>query len=525
MRYNSPMALDDDTCFRAMLARDRRFEGRFVIAVRTTGVYCRPGCPARMPARANVSFYTHPAAAERGGYRPCLRCRPETAPGSPAWAGTSATVARALRLIEEGAIERDGVDGLATRLGVTDRWLRKLFDAQLGASPLEVARTRRVHFARRLLDEAELSLEDVAAASGFGSARRLHDAIRATFHRSPRELRARRAARGTRSEGPDVAHELRLPARPPFDAAPLFGFFAARAIPGVETASADTYRRAVTLDGEAGVLEVRAVDGPRPGVTVRWTGASPRHLLAVATRVGRLFDLDADVREVGAVLTRDPVLAARWPKHGIRVPGAWDPFEAAVRALLGQQVSVAAARTLAGRLVARCGTPLAGAARGAITHLFPTPAQVAGADLDAMGLTGARVAALRSLARAVADGSVELSAADGLDAFVERLSALPGIGPWSAHYLAMRALGEPDAFPAGDLGVRKALATGERLPSERDVIARAERWRPWRAYAVLALWTGHAPEPRRVPRKPTTTRRAAASRVRPKSSPTKRRSR
>jgi AraC family transcriptional regulator of adaptative response / DNA-3-methyladenine glycosylase II len=295
----------------------------------------------------------------------------------------------------------------------------------------------------------------------------------------------------------EAAHAMRLPARAPFDAAPLFAFFAARAIPGVESADAVSYRRAARIGAAAGVIEIRADDGPRPGVIVGWTGAAPEPSAGFVARLERMFDLAADVRAVGAVLARDPALAARWPRRGIRVPGAWDPFEAAVRALLGQQVSVAAARTLAGRLVARCGTPLGRGARDGLTHHFPTPAQVAGANLDGLGLTGARTRALRTLACAVADGRVALRSDDGLDGFVARLCALPGFGAWSAHYIAMRALGERDAFPAGDLGVRRALATGARLPSEREVIARAERWRPFRAYAVLALWMGAA-EPRRA---------------------------
>jgi AraC family transcriptional regulator of adaptative response / DNA-3-methyladenine glycosylase II len=473
-----------------------------------------------------MRFFACAAAAEAEGFRPCLRCRPETAPGSPAWLGTPATVARALRLIEDGVLDRDGVEGLAARLGVTDRWLRQLFDEQLGASPLAVARTRRIHFARRLLDETALPLEDVAQAAGFGSARRLRDAIQATFHRSPSTLRGRRirAGSGERSGAPGrsptqapnaapsrnaardrsaarsgphrepEAHpiagaSLRIPARRPFAAEPLLAFFGDRAIPGIETVGRGTYRRSAMLDGEAGVIEVRpAADGA--AVDVRWSGGSPRGLLELATRVSRLFDLQADVATIGAQLGRDPLLARRWPRHGVRVPGAWDAFEIVVRALLGQQISVRAARTMAGRLVERCGTPLGRAAAGGVTHLFPTAAEVADADLSGFGLTGARKAALRGTARAVASGALDLSAPGDLDDAVARLTALPGIGPWTAQYIAMRALGETDAFPAGDLGVRKALASGGRMPNRRATLARAERWRPWRAYATLALWTG-----------------------------------
>ena len=499
--------LDDDICYRAFTSRDRRFDGRFVTAVLTTGIYCRPGCPARRPARRNVRFFACPAAAESAGFRPCLRCRPEAAPGSPAWSGTSATVARALRLIDEGALDESGVEGLAARLGVTGRWLRRLFAGQLGAAPLAVARTRRVHFARRLLDETRLSVADVALASGFGSARRLHDAIRATFRRAPRELRrgtagggrAARAGEAPPAAGPDPrgeALELRLPARPPFDAAPLLGFFAARALPGVEEVAGGVYRRSVRLGDESGVLEIRAVPG-EAGVRVRWPASSSRTLLALTSRAGRLFDLEADAATIRAHLRRDPALAYAIPPAGIRVPGAWDPFELGVRALLGQQVSVAAARTLAGRLVRLCGEPLPGGPRGSLTHLFPAPAAVAGADLERIGLTRARAASLRAFATAVASGELDLTVAVGLDEQVARLTALPGIGEWTAHYVAMRALGDPDAFPAGDLGLRRALARGGRMPTPREVAARAERWRPWRAYAAIALWTHDAAGPTR----------------------------
>ncbi|NOT35205.1 MAG: DNA-3-methyladenine glycosylase 2 family protein [Candidatus Eisenbacteria bacterium] len=473
-----------DICYRALEARDRRFEGRFVTAVLTTHIYCRPGCPARIPARRNVRFYACPAAAEGAGFRPCLRCRPDATAGSPAGAGTSATVTRALRLIEDGVLDRDGVEGLADRLGVTDRWLRRLFDEQLGASPLAVARTRRVHFARRLIDDGVMPLEDIAQASGFGSARRLRAAIRATFHRSPAELRGRRAPADFADLGGQV---LRLPARAPFDPHPIFAFFGGRAIPGVEAVADGVYRRTAEIDGDVGVLEVRAAPGD-DALLVRWSGSSPRGLLSIATRVGRMFDLAADVRLIGTTLARDPKLAVRWPRSGVRVPSGWDAFEVAVRALLGQQVSVAAARTLAGRLVARCATPLAASDAAALTHVFPTPHAVGQANLDKLGLPQSRIDALQGMARAVADGSLVLAAPEGVDAFVEHFSRLPGIGRWTAEYVAMRALAEPDAFPAGDLGVRKALAMNGRLPSERETRAIAEAWRPWRAYAALALW-------------------------------------
>ena len=484
------MTIDPDIFWRACSSRDRRFDGRFFTGVTSTGIYCRPICPARLPSRRNVRFYTSAAAAEAAGFRPCRRCRPETAPGSAAWLGTSATVARALRLIEGGALDEGSVDQLGSRLGVTSRWLRQLFAEQLGASPIDVAITRRVHFARRLLDQTSLSLADIALASGFGSERRLRAAVNRTFRRPPSELRGPGAPDGT------TALALRVPARAPFDARPLLAFFAARAIPGVEDVGTGSYRRTITLDGGPAVIAVDARAG-EDAVTLRATPAAPGTLLSLVARVTRLFDLDADAGAIAAHLgTHDARLRRALAGRVVRVPGAWDPFELGVRAMLGQQVSVAAARTLAHRIVLACGEPLP-APDGTLTHRFPTPAAVAGAPLERLGLTRARAAALRGFARAIADGTLDLGSFHDLDDAVGKLTALPGIGDWTAHYLAMRALHEPDAFPAGDLGVRKALARAGRMPTERETLARAERWRPWRAYATLALWSHDAATSRR----------------------------
>jgi AraC family transcriptional regulator of adaptative response / DNA-3-methyladenine glycosylase II len=480
------MALDFEVCWRAWSTRDRRFVGRFVMGVTSTGIYCRPGCPARLPLRRNVRFYASPAAAEAAGFRACRRCRPDAVPGAAAWRGTSATVTRALRLIDEGALAHGALEPLAARLGVTSRWLRALFAQHVGASPLEVAATRRAHFAKRLLEQTALPVEDVALAAGFGGGRRLRAAMTATFGRGPAALRAR-PADGPDASARDGALALRLAARAPFDPAPLLGFLAARAIPGVEHADGATYRRVVapTDGGAPFTLEARAT---ADGLTLRVPPAALTALPHVVARVTRLFDLDADAAAIAAHLARDPVLARALAGRAVRVPGAFDRFEACVRALLGQQVSVAAARTLAGRLVRTAGTPLA-APDGALTHAFPSPAAVAAAPLERLGVTRARAAALRGFAAAVADGTLDLAGFADLDDAVARLTALAGIGDWTAHYIAMRALGEPDAFPAGDLGVRTALSRGGALPPERAVRARAEAWRPWRAYAVMALWT------------------------------------
>jgi AraC family transcriptional regulator of adaptative response / DNA-3-methyladenine glycosylase II len=450
-----------DLCYRAVVTRDRRFDGRFFTAVLTTGVYCRPVCPARCPARKNVRFYACAAAPRATASAvPALPARDRT--GLGAWLGTSATVTRALRLIEDGVLDRDGVEGLAERLGVTDRWLRQLFEEQLGASPLAVARTRRIHFARRLLDESTLPIEEVAAASGFGSARRLRDAIQATFHRSPAALRGRRSRVRVAAMENDHATTggpaLRLAARAPFDAAPILRFLSARAIPGIEKVEAGRYLRSAMLDGEPGIVEVTPVAGVS-AVDVRWSGSSSRGLLELATRVARVFDLRADVLTIGAELTRDPRLARCWPHTGLRVPGAWDPFEIAVRVLLGQQVSVAAARTLAARLAERCGASITRPTVPGLVRRFPDATRLADANLDGLGITGARITAIRGLARAVAENRVDLGTARDLDDTVATLTQLPGVGPWTAQVIAMRALGEPDAFPAGDLGFARRSHT------------------------------------------------------------------
>ena len=487
------MTLDPEICWRAWTARDARFVGRFVMAVTSTHIYCRPGCPARLPARRNVRFYATPAAAEAAGFRACLRCRPDRAPGSPTAAGTAATVTRALRLIDDGALTEGSLETLAERLGVTSRWLRELFERHVGAAPLDVARTRQAHLARRLLEETPLPVEDVAAAAGYGSSRRLRAAFQQVFKQAPATLRRRgtHALRNGSSRATDGGLSLKLPARPPFDAAPTLAFLAARAIPGVEEVHDGAYRRTFTMDGRAAVLSVH----PREdGVELRLPAHAAAAVPRVLSRVSRLFDLDADTGAIRSWLARDPRLARALRGRVVRVPGAFDAFEAGVRALLGQQVSVAAARTLAGRLVVACGEPLA-TPEATLTHVFPSPAAVAKAPLQKLGLTTARAAALRGFAAAVAAGSLDLGAFRDLDDAVEKLTALPGIGDWTAQYVAMRALGEPDAFPAGDLGVRQALQGAPagggsgRLPSEREVRERAERWRPWRAYAVLALWT------------------------------------
>ncbi|MCM3878166.1 MAG: helix-turn-helix domain-containing protein [Thermoanaerobaculia bacterium] len=478
------MDLEKAACVKATLSRDGRFAGRFFVGVVTTRVYCRPGCPAPLPKAKNMRFYAYAAAAEDAGFRPCRRCRPETAPGSPVWNGTSATVSRALKRIFDGD-GHESVETLAARLGLGSRHLRRLFAEHVGASPASLQRTHRVHFARRLLDETSLPAAEVAFASGFESVRRFNDAIRATFHRTPTELRGRNGidARSIR---------LRLPIRPPFDATSLFSFLEERALPGVEAVRGHAYSRTIESRGTPGVLTL-SKNVSENFLVLSLSLPPGSDLLDIVRRAGRLFDVDADPLAIADVLGRDPLLAPLVAaRPGLRVPGAWDPFELSVRAILGQQVSVRGARTLAGRLVAGFGRTLPGGGADGLTHLFPAPAALAAADLSGIGVPAARAAAIRTLAAAVNKGRLELTAERGLEDFETRLCALPGIGPWTAQYVALRAFGEPDAFPAGDLGLRRALEAA-RVPADAAALReRALSWSPFRAYATLHLWSSLA---------------------------------
>jgi AraC family transcriptional regulator of adaptative response / DNA-3-methyladenine glycosylase II len=610
------MTLDFDTCYRAVLARDARFDGRFFTAVTSTGIYCRPICPARTPARRNMRFFPHPGAAEAAGFRACRRCRPETSPGSPDWNVRADLAARAVRLIADGYVDEHGVTGLADRLAVTERHLRRLLLAELGAGPLALARTTRLQTARRLLAETSMPVTEIAFASGFASVRQFNASFQESYGQPPSALRPNAAAvartgqhgpgatgrraggmagpaagravgrtsaraasaasaaspaagPGARYAGAPGAGQpegtwltLRLAGRPPLDSGALLDFLALRAVPGIEQVTGHTYRRTINTPGGPGIIELllpaaAAADGqprtrgagPVPGqVLLRARLPRLRGLGQVVSRCRQLLDLDADPQAINAVLAADdllaPLVAAR---PGLRVPGAYDGFELAVRAVLGQQVSLAAARTFARRIAARYGgrlpaptggpaptrdrvptgdrvTPsdlaggLAGAhvtgadlagtdprqggrARGAAgpadaapTLLFPRAADLAEADLSGLGLTTARQTTLRALATAVASGGLALDQGADPEETAARLAALPGIGPWTVAYILMRAVGDPDAFPASDLGLRRAV---ERLGGGPGM---ARRWRPWRAYAAVHLWAweaGHASTPER----------------------------
>ncbi len=489
----APLPFSERVCEQARLTRDARFDGLFFTAVKTTGIYCRPVCPAPTPHARNVRYYASAAAAAAAGYRPCLRCRPEAAPGSPLHRARSELVRAALRLIEDGALDRAPLAALAARIGVGERHLRRLFDAELGASPQDVAATRRLLFARQLLVETTMPVTAVAGAAGYASLRRFNAAFLDAHGKPPRELRRARLRDAQAAAGgrPQAVHanaiELILPYRPPYDFAALLSFYARRTIAGVEAVDAGCYRRSIVVDGKAALLEVDAA-AKRDALRLRVTGVSAPALGPLVARVRRMFDVDADPRAIGAALRRDAwlrPLVKRWP--GQRLPGAWEGFELAVRAVLGQQVSVAAARTLAARLVERFGTVHAESAALGLGALFPTAATLADAGIEAIGLPRARAAAIRAIARATADGHIGFGAEQTLADFVTRLAALPGIGAWTAHYIAMRALSQPDAFPAGDLVLRKLAGDGTPL-GERAMEARAEAWRPWRAYAVMLLW-------------------------------------
>ncbi|MBK9752524.1 MAG: helix-turn-helix domain-containing protein [Nannocystis sp.] len=473
--------LDRDACYAALAARDARFDGLFFVGVATTGIYCRPVCSARTPRRDRCTFYRSSAEAERAGHRACLRCRPELAPGAAPQDAVPRLVAGATALIDHGYLNEHGVDALARTLGVSARHLRRATEDMLGVSPIELAQSRRLALAKQLLHDSTLPITELAHASGFRSVRRFNALFQARFGRPPSELR-----RAASTRGPALA--LRLDLRPPFDWPRLLAFLAARAIPGVEHIDGDIYRRIVHLGGHTGPVCLRP-DPHHPAIRADIDPALAPVLMPLVARLRRLLDLDAHPAQISAVLARDPRLAPLLRRRpGLRVPGAIDPFEAAARAVLGQQVSVRAATTLAGRLVARFGLPLAEPLAN-LTHRFPTAAEIADIavpELAAIGLPQARAAGLQALARAFTDEHLAGPHQDP-EHFAAALTALPGVGDWTAQYLVLRALHHPDGFPAGDLVLRKAL--GGR--PERAIRERAEAWRPWRAYAVLHLWTEH----------------------------------
>ncbi len=473
------MNLDWRICSRARVTRDARFDGKFFIAVLSTGIYCRPICPVRTVAESSVRYYPSAAAAAEAGFRPCLRCRPESCPGTPAWLGTSNTVSRALRLIGESGLEDGGVEVLADRLGIGSRHLRRLFLRHLGATPIAVAQTRRLHFAKKLIDETKLPMSQIALASGFGCVRRFNAGIRKVYNRTPTQIRRLARQKDIQSAN---QYLFRLHFRPPYHWEGILAFLAARATPGVEVVELGNYRRTISWNGRHGYFEVSPDQG-RDALVVRIEFSDPHSLFFIIERIRAMFDLNADWQAIVQSLKPDPLLVGLVKADpGLRVPGCWNGFELATRAILGQQITVKGATALAGRMISSFGKPFSGA-RG-LTYLFPQPGVLADAKLASIGLPGARAETIRALARAVCDGRISFEGVVDSDAFLRRLCEIPGIGKWTAQYVAMRALAEPDAFPIGDLGLLRATAVG----SSRELERRAEAWRPWRAYAAMYLW-------------------------------------
>ncbi|MFI1955115.1 AlkA N-terminal domain-containing protein [Streptomyces xinghaiensis] len=516
------MHTDTESCVRAVRSKDARFDGWFFTAVRTTGIYCRPSCPAVPPKPENMTFHPSAAAAQQAGYRACKRCRPDATPGSPQWNERADLTARAMRLIADGVVDREGVPGLAARLGYSTRQIERQLHAELGAGPLALARAQRAQTARLLIETSELPMSDIAFAAGFASIRAFNETVREVFALAPTELRTRAgrgragARPGARTDarpgpapggaavrdrpaprpgaglpGPGSAPApatltLRLPYRAPLHPDNLFGHLAATAVPGVEEWRDGAYRRTLRLPYGHGVVSLR----PGPGhVACRLSLTDPRDLTGAISRCRRLLDLDADPVAVDELLCADPVLAPLVGKApGRRVPRTVDAAEFAVRAVLGQQVSTAAARTHAARLVRAHGDPVDDPEGGGLTHLFPAPEALAGLDPEKLALPRSRRTTLTTLVAALASGDLALDPGSDWRSARERLAALPGFGPWTVETIAMRALGDPDAFLPTDLGLRRAAAACDLPATPAALTARAAAWRPWRAYAVQYLW-------------------------------------
>ncbi len=476
--------LDDDQCYRAAESRDSRFDGCFVTAVRTTGIYCRPSCPAITPKRTNVEFFLTAAAAQQHGYRACKRCRPDASPGSPEWNVRADVVGRAMRLIADGLVDREGVAGLANRLGYSDRQVHRLLTGEVGAGPLALARAQRAQTARVLIETTAMPITDVAFAAGFASVRQFNDTIREVFASSPTELRSSRRGTGAKPvvTGPLV---VRLAYRPPFDAAAILEFLGTRAVPGVETWDGITYRRSLRLNHGAGVVGLTPGDG---AVLCTLHLDELADAQAAVQRCRRLLDLDTDPLRIDEHLAADPVLAPLVAKRpGLRSPGHPDGGELITRAVLGQQVSVRGARTLATRIVGAAGEPLRTPIEG-VTHLFPSTSAIAAMRPEDFAMPRARGVALINANAALANGEIVIDPGSDRERTAAALVALPGIGAWTAGYVAMRALGDPDVFLPTDIGVRNALQLLGVDGGPKSAAALSARWGPWRSYALHHLW-------------------------------------
>jgi AraC family transcriptional regulator of adaptative response / DNA-3-methyladenine glycosylase II len=484
------MHTDTERCVRAVRSKDARFDGWFFTAVLTTRIYCRPSCPVVPPKAENMVFYPSAAACQQAGFRACKRCRPDTSPGSPEWNARADVVARAVRLIQDGVVDREGVPGLAARLGYSTRQVERQLLAELGAGPLALARAQRAQTARLLIETTPLPMAEVAFAAGFSSIRTFNDTVREVFALAPGELRAR-AARGRSSLGVSPSAPtagviaLRLPYRAPLEPGNLFGHLAATGVPGVEEWRDGAYRRTLSLPYGHGIVSLT----PQPDhIACRLSLTDPRDLTIAISRCRWMLDLDADPVAVDDQLRDDPLLAPLVGKApGRRVPRTVDAAEFAVRAVLGQQVSTAAARTHAGRLVRAHGVPVEDP-EGGLTHLFPAPEALASLDPEDLALPRSRRTTLTTLVAALADGTLKLDPGSDWDKARAQLAGLPGFGPWTVEVIAMRALGDPDAFLPTDLGMRRAAAALGLPSTPAALTARAAAWRPWRAYAVQYLW-------------------------------------
>src|SRR3984885_9005243 len=469
----SAAELEPDICWQAMHSRDRRFDGRFYVAAVSTGVYCRPICPVPFAKPNNIALFLCAAAAEAAGYRPCRRCHPESSPGTPAWLGTSAVVSRALRLIWDGALDGNSIDELAERLGLGSRQLRRLFIQHLGVPPIKVASTHRVHFARNLIEQTDMPMAEIALNAGFQSLRQFNHAVRTITGQAPTALRRLRDETAVPSQRGEFV--MRLLYRPPFNWTALVAFLKPRATPGVELVQDDSYRRTIESDGGAGVIDVRP-DQENACLIVRIALPKYRGLLHAVERIRRVFDLAADPLQIAGHLSHDPRLKSLLENHqGLRVPGVWDGFEVAVRAALGQRLTVVDSNSIAGKLVRNFGRPIETSVDG-LTHLFPRPEDLADAELTPLGIPRKCASSINAIARALSNKEFTFESFRTLQETISRLSAIQGVGEEMAHYIAMRASGEPDAFPL----------------DQRSLTVLAEGWRPWRAYAAMHLWAAKA---------------------------------
>lgn len=484
----------------ARQARDPRYDGRFFVGVLTTGIYCRPVCPVRVPKQENVRLYRSAASAAKAGFRPCLRCRPESSPGTPAWSSGEWKVTQALSLIEAGFLDDKPLVELAARLRIGERQLGRLFQEHLGAAPSEVAQTRRLHFAKKLIDETALPLTEVCFAAGFASVRRFNAVVKQTYGCSPSQLRKRIRVKRRPVKTPallGVPIALQLSYRPPLDWQALLAFLDYRAIPGVECVGDDFYARSFQLSAgqtqrQAKGHFVARFDTKAPRVELRVWIDNTAELHRVVARVKAILDLRADSTAIERDLTASPRVSAlceRFP--GTRVPGCWSGFEVAVRAILGQQVSVRAASTLVARVAARFGSHYDSGMEG-IDFIFPEPVEIVAQSLDGLGIVQTRIAAIQEIAQRLIDGRLDFSHVGLLEEFVAKLCEVKGIGEWTANYVAMRALGDPDAFPHSDLILLRAAAEQGEVLTPKKLLDRASAWRPWRAYAVMLLWRSYA---------------------------------